>query len=523
MNTRQPIQSSDDAVVLGVSFSSTRNRFIAALSEGCRVFRIDNCLPTYQPPLSEIDGKGKAPATLTDGGVGIAAVLDDRYLAVVGGGKAPFASPNVLSFWDAALGRQLNTINFHERVLGVRLASSFAVIILAERTLLYEYQELNTQQPTPPVSPSDEIDESGLTERGLNKVRNLYPTAVNTFAIGCLNDHLLVLPAQSPGQVQVIPLPTGSKRVFRAHSSALRAIAISEDGSVLATASGKGTILRAFDAITLDQIGEFRRGVDSSIITGLAISPENRWLACTSDKGTLHIFDMKPGNTANPDSATPISSDPRSTHRKSQSYADHRLSAGALDHASLSSALSGRSSPHSASANTHQGGSVQEYYGLRPPPASASPGGPQPPVSALQAFKSSSLAPRVLKDVRSVASAPIYMGSDPPHWQGGPSHSWTVAPTGHRKRVGIPVPPLPADPAGRPPKGVLAFAPKARAKAREHEVRGIRNDDDGAVVYVIGGGCDPRWEMFELLPAGGGGWTLFNRGHRKYMTRQFVD
>lgn len=514
MNTRQAIQTTNDAVVLGVALSATRTRFIAALSEGCRIFRIDNCLPTYQPALSDFDGKGKVPASLTDGGVAIAAVLDDRYFAVVGGGKTPFASPNVLSFWDAAIGRQMNTINFHERILDVKLAHSHAAIILAERTLLYEYQELNRHQTTPPLSPSEPSEQTGLTERGLNKVRNLYSTSTNTYGLGCLVDSLLVLPAQSPGQVQLIPLPTGSKRVFRAHASALRALAVSEDGSVVVTASMKGTLIRAFDTASLDQLGEFRRGVDTAVTTSLAISPGNRWLACTSDKGTLHVFDMKPGGHAGP-AAT---SDVKSQHRKSQSYASHRLSGGAFDRDSQSG-MSGRSSPHSA---TYQG-SVQEYYGLRPPPLSASPAGPQAGVSAIQAFKSSSLAPRVFKDVRSVASTPFHTGNDPPHWQGGPSFSWTVTPTGHRKRVNNPILPLPSDPTGRPPKGIISFAPKPRANSKPHGMSNISNDDEGAVIYVIGGGSDPRWELFELLPAEGGGWTLINRGHRKFMTKQFVD
>lgn len=514
MNTRQPIQNANDAVVLGVSFSATRSRFIAALSEGCRIFRIDNCLPTYQPSLSNVDGKGKKPETLTDGSVGAASVLDDRYFAIIGGGKAPFASPNILSFWDAAIGRQMNTINFHEPVLDVRLASSHAAVILAERTLLYEYQDLHAQEPTPPSSPSENVVETGLAARGLNKVKNLYSTATNPFGLGCLNDELLVLPAPSLGQVQLIPLPTGSKRVFRAHASELRAMAVSEDGSVVATASTKGTLVRAFNTASLDQIGEFRRGVENAITTGLAISPNNRWLACTSDKGTLHVFDMRPSG---PSDATPVS-EGRYQHRKSQSHAGHRLSSGTFDRESVSG-MSGRSSPQS----TNYQGSVQEYYGLRPPPLSATPSGPQAAVSAMQAFKSSSLAPRVLKDVRSIASAPYYTGNDPPHWQGGPSHSWTVAPTGHRKRVKNAILPLPNDPTGRPPKGVIAFAPKTTPGSKPHGVSNITNDNEGAVIYVIGGGSDPRWEMFELLPSDIGGWTLVNRGHRKYMTRQFVD
>lgn len=215
MNTRQAIQSTNDAVVLGIAFSATRNRFIAALSEGCRIFRTDNCLPTYQPCLSDVDGKQVNTTPFADGGVGVVAVLDDRYFAVVGGGKASFASPNVLSFWDAAIGRQVNTVNFHEPVLGVKLASSCAAVILAERTLLYEYQELNTQRPTPPASPSENAMPAGLSLRGLNKVKNLYNTTSNPFGLGALSETLLALPAQSLGQVQLIPLPTGSKRVFK--------------------------------------------------------------------------------------------------------------------------------------------------------------------------------------------------------------------------------------------------------------------------------------------------------------------
>jgi hypothetical protein len=52
---------------------------------------------------------------------------------------------------------------------------------------------------------------------------------------------------------------------------------------------------------------------------------------------------------------------------------------------------------------------------------------------------------------------------------------------------------------------------------------GISKDDEGAIIYVIGGGSDPRWELFELLPTESGGWALINRGHRKFMTKQFVD
>lgn len=514
MNTRQAIQPLTDPVVLNVSFSASRKRFIAGLSEGCRIFRTDNCLPTCQPTVTVDDGKGNDPATLVDGGVGLAAVLDDRYFAVVGGGKTPAGSQNVFTFWDASLGRQIARFDLHERILGLRLSCRYSVAVLAARSIIFEYQDLETQEPTPPASPSKDPT-SPAEARGPNKIKDLVSTAPNPYALACLGSSVLVLPAQSVGQVQLVPLAGGSKRIFRAHSSAVRALALSDDGSMVATASVQGTLVRVFSTSTLDQLAEFRRGVDQAAIHSLAMSSSNRWLACTSDKGTMHVFDLKPGSHPANNMREQGS---RPHHRKSSSYASHRLSGGAFDKDSVSG-MSGRSSPQS----TAYQGSVQEYYGLRPPPMSASPTGQQAAVSALAAFKGSSLAPRVLKDVRSVASAPFHTGNDTPHWQGGPSHSWTTAPTGQRKRVKHPVLSLPNDPTGRPPKGIITFAPAPTSKGKPYSLSNIANDDEGAVIYVVGGGSDPRWEMFELLPAETGGWTLINRGYRKYLTRQFVD
>ncbi len=62
------------------------------------------------------------------------------------------------------------------------------------------------------------------------------------------------------------------------------------DGSKLATASHKGTIVRVWDVATSQNIYEFRRGVERANITCLAFSWDDQWISCSSDKGTTHIF-----------------------------------------------------------------------------------------------------------------------------------------------------------------------------------------------------------------------------------------
>lgn len=388
------------------------------------------------------------------------------------------------------------------------------VVILLERAVVFEYQEMQSQQEAAHPEDSDDEAQTETGEandeapKGPNRVKSIHPTASNPHAVACLRGDMLILPAQSVGQVQLVPLKAGSKRVTRAHNGALRQVALSPKGDLLATSSEQGTLARVFDVRTLDQMGEFRRGVENAIVYSLAFSEGSRWLAATSDKGTVHVFDLRPRSSNDATSTTSVANKGAHQHRKSQSNPVHRLSAG-----TEKESLSARSTL-SAATTTYQG-SIQEYYGLRPPPASASPTGREAAATAISAFKSSAFAPRIFKDVRSVASLPFYIGNDPPHWQGGVSYSWTMAPGGTRKRVKNPVPPLPADFSGRPPKGVLAFAASADS--------GGANDDDGATFFVLAGGSDARWEMFDLLPAEGGGWGLVNRGFRRYLTRQFAD
>jgi WD40 repeat protein len=80
---------------------------------------------------------------------------------------------------------------------------------------------------------------------------------------------------------------------MEAHEGSLRGLALTADGSKLATASTKGTVIRVWDVATAVCLQEFRRGVERATITCLAWSWDYAWLSCTSDKGTVHIFQVQ--------------------------------------------------------------------------------------------------------------------------------------------------------------------------------------------------------------------------------------
>lgn len=81
--------------------------------------------------------------------------------------------------------------------------------------------------------------------------------------------------------------------LIQAHEAALACMALSASGCRLATASEKGTLLRVYDTSTGELLQEVRRGADKADIYSLAFSANATLLACTSDKGTVHIFKLR--------------------------------------------------------------------------------------------------------------------------------------------------------------------------------------------------------------------------------------
>lgn len=62
------------------------------------------------------------------------------------------------------------------------------------------------------------------------------------------------------------------------------------NGSLLATASDKGTLIRIFETEEGAPLQEVRRGSDKAEIYSITFDKSSRWIACSSDKGTIHIF-----------------------------------------------------------------------------------------------------------------------------------------------------------------------------------------------------------------------------------------
>jgi len=78
--------------------------------------------------------------------------------------------------------------------------------------------------------------------------------------------------------------------VIQAHKSPISHLAINSTGTLLATASDKGTVIRVFAIPTAEKLYQFRRGTREAKIHSISFNTVSSLLAVSSATDTVHIF-----------------------------------------------------------------------------------------------------------------------------------------------------------------------------------------------------------------------------------------
>lgn len=207
-----------------------------------------------------------------NGGIGIIEMLNRcGLMALVGGGQNPKYEKNKVILWQS----QLRTVNYELRFKGeisaVRLKCK--KIIIASEDKIYIY------------SMSMELIDNIIT---MENRKGLLATALD------MGVEILAFPGKEVGQIVVRNYDVEKGDItITAHQSHIGCIAINFDGTLLATASEKGTLIRLFRTKDGTNLQELRRGTSPAEISSISFENKNRFLLCTSSNGTVHIFSLK--------------------------------------------------------------------------------------------------------------------------------------------------------------------------------------------------------------------------------------
>ncbi|KAF2873458.1 WD40-repeat-containing domain protein [Massariosphaeria phaeospora] len=107
--------------------------------------------------------------------------------------------------------------------------------------------------------------------------------------------------------------------VIEAHNSPLSCIALNNDGTLLATASEKGTIIRVFSIPDAQKLYQFRRGSIPARIFSMSFNSTSTLLCVSSATETVHIFRLGAPNASRSNSVSSLPNRPPSSSRERSS------------------------------------------------------------------------------------------------------------------------------------------------------------------------------------------------------------
>ncbi|XP_052180793.1 autophagy-related protein 18b isoform X1 [Diospyros lotus] len=202
-------------------------------------------------------------------------LYSSNLLAIVGAGEQPALSPRRLCLFNTTTRNALQELTFLTSVLVVRLNRKRLIVVLQEKTFIYDVNNLNIL---------DTID----TVPNLKGLSAFSP---------CLDGCFLALPASTTKGSMLVynVMELQSHCEIDAHQSPLAAMVLSSNGVYIATASEQGTIIRVHLVSEATKSYSFRRGTYPSTIYSLSFGPSKELpniLVATSSSGSIHAFSL---------------------------------------------------------------------------------------------------------------------------------------------------------------------------------------------------------------------------------------
>jgi hypothetical protein len=280
---------------LAVAFNQDMSCFVAAFDNRFTIYSVDPFAEVFHTNFSE----GKVAF--------VEMLYRSNILAIA---LRPTAEgQNRLLIWDDNKHVCLKEYNFKTPLLGVRLSKEHILVAIEGTTFVCDLRSFA-------VTESLETSENkyGLLAMASAPARPAFA------CLGAIPGQVRVMVATgSAGASVASPNPRRlATTLIQAHSTALVAMALNPEATLLATSSIKGTLVRVYNTETSQLLHELRRGAETCLIYSIAFRADSAYVACTSDKFNAHVFSLK--------DAQPAEAEPQDTKMPLQSMAAASIS-----------------------------------------------------------------------------------------------------------------------------------------------------------------------------------------------------
>ncbi|KAG0262704.1 autophagy protein [Mortierella polycephala] len=260
------------------------NQDFSCISVGTKHgFKIYNCDPF---------GKCYSKA---DSSIGIVEMLFCTSLvAIVGAGDQPVSSPRRLQIINTKRQSTICELTFPTTILSVKLNRKRLIVVLEDQIYVYDISNmklLHTIETSP--NPHAICALSPSSDNCFLAYPSPTPSPTSPFSNNGRDD------SHGPsGDVLIFnALTLQVVNIVQAHKTSVSNISINSEGTMLATASDKGTVIRIWSIPNAQRLFQFRRGTQSARIYSLSFNLASTLLCVSSDTDTVHIFKLGGSNS----------------------------------------------------------------------------------------------------------------------------------------------------------------------------------------------------------------------------------
>ena len=285
-----------------ITFNQDHSFLAVATTDGMRVYSTNPFTLIFQTPLTE------------NGASGDIAILEMLFSTSL---VAMILSPRLLRIVNTKRQTTVCELTFPARVGAVRLNRKRLLVVMDDLMFVYDVSSMKVLKEI--VTPSNPHAICALSPDSTNNYI-AYPMRKKEYTSQPAPTHV---PPAGPrvtepmgGDVMLYNANDMQEvKVISAHQTPLSCMAINKEGTMLATASEKGTVIRVFAIPSAQKLFQFRRGSMPARIHCMSFNEASTLLCVSSATETVHIFRLSTDNAV-PDSGLEASSDMPTTPQR---------------------------------------------------------------------------------------------------------------------------------------------------------------------------------------------------------------
>ena len=225
-----------------------------------------------------------------NGGVGLIAMFNNSNLVgIVGGGKRPYSALNKLVIWNDATSKPILEITVDFKIKNIKVKKSLIAIIGKKTIKIYYYNSLEDIMNYIDIDTiTTPENKNGIFTMNTDPKKNIIAYLTKNIGEIMIKTYFRKKNSDDENDYKIV----SKTQSISAHQSEVTVMSLDPKGDILASVSQKGSLIRLFDTPTGAFLKGLRRGNDSAEIYSINFDKTSQYVLITSNKGTVHIFNI---------------------------------------------------------------------------------------------------------------------------------------------------------------------------------------------------------------------------------------